>query len=112
MQLFQQKKTTDELEGERDDLILEEEVETKRASIAEKQAVIRQLKKTHGGGGLWQKFTGLNPKSSFSELKSALHGMKEGLQSQAENRSTKGMLSNPNLSPLPRQRRPDDFNSR
>lgn len=78
---FKKKKTVDELEEERDRLVIEEEVVSKQADIAERKAVIAELKKQYGPN--WARTLGISKLTDLSTLRSFLKGAKKGLEGQA-----------------------------
>jgi len=94
MGLFGKKKETlEELEDRKEYLTIKEEVLSHEASAAEKEAIIKELKRKYGSD--WRSVLGLKGKLDLQTLRSFLGGMKRGL---------KGMGSatyNSNLSPLP-----------
>jgi len=72
------KPTMEELENEKERAIIEEEIMTKRAETAERQAVISELKKKYGGG--WMSLLGVNKLTDVSTLRSFLKGSKQGME--------------------------------
>ena len=66
-----------ELEG----LEMEVEIADKRKELAEKKAVITQLKRQYGRD--WKSVLGVNTSSSLSTLKSFLRGASQGLRTQS-----------------------------
>jgi len=85
------KRTPEELEQKVDSLKAENEVLSHEQSIAEKKAVIRQLKREHGTD--WMKVLGLNRMPSLSTLRSFLQSANKGIKGSG------GALNNPNLDP-------------
>lgn len=83
MSIFSRKKSSEELEEELDRAELESHVVTKQAEVAERKAVISQLKKEYGSG--WQKILGVSKLTDLSSLKGFLHGAKKGLNTQSGN---------------------------
>jgi len=99
MPLFRRDKPSVEvLEETRDRLIVENEVESLSASVAEKKAIVKELRKQYGKN--WRATLGLKGMLNISDLRNALGGMKKGLVGDRD------ALYNPKLSPLPK-RRPD-----
>ena len=96
MDLFKQKKSVDELEEEGTRLSIQSENVSREAEIAEKQAIVRGLKKKYGSD--WRSKLGLRGKIDLDTLRSFLSSASKGLKGQG------GALYNPNLSPLPRRR--------
>lgn len=82
MGFFKRKPTMSELEDERDRLNIQEESMTKRAEIAEREAVIAQLKKQYGSS--WMKTLGVSKFTDLSTLRSFLVSAKQGLEGQAK----------------------------
>lgn len=75
------KKSITDLEEEREHLVVEEEVVTKRAEIEERKAVISELKKKYGSG--WAKTLGISKLTDLTSLRSFLVSAKRGLDKQA-----------------------------
>lgn len=93
MPVFRRKESIEELEDRRDRLVIEEEVTSREADIAEKEAIIKELKKKYGSG--WRHILGLGGILDLQTLRSALVGMKKGLRGMG------GATYNPSLNPLP-----------
>ena len=70
--------TIDELEEEKDRVVLEEEILTKQAESEERKAVISELKKKYGTG--WKKLLGANNSTTLSTLRSFLRTAKQGME--------------------------------
>lgn len=79
--MFRKKKSTDELEEERDHLIVEEEVVSKTAEIEEKKAVIKELKSKYGSS--WAKTLGISKLTNLTTLRTFLVSAKKGLEKQS-----------------------------
>ena len=69
-----------EMEEEKEYLTVEEECLTKKAEIAEREAVISELRKKYGTG--WAKVLGVSKLTDLSTLRSFLRGAKAGLDRQ------------------------------
>jgi len=78
---FRQKPTINELEEEKERLVVTEEIASKHAEIAEREAVIAQLKSQYGRN--WAQTLGISKLTDLSTLRSFLKNAKQGLQSQA-----------------------------
>jgi len=74
-------RTIGELEEDKERVILEEEIMTKKAEIAEREAVIAQLKKKYGKN--WASILGTSKFTDLSTLKSFLVSAKKGMEKQA-----------------------------
>ena len=92
------KPTQEQLEVRNESLILEEEVATREASVAEKKAIVKELRSKYGSD--WKRTLGLKGRLSFSDLRHALMSMNQGLKGQYGSSA----LHNPRLSPLPGRR--------
>ncbi len=92
------KPSIEELEDKRDRLEIEEEVVTKETSIAEKKAVISQLKQRYGRN--WKGILGAGGSLSLVDLRNLLVQSKKGMRSSMY---TGGGSSHP-LNPLPPRR--------
>lgn len=90
------KKSAEELEEERDYLQIESEVVGRKAEIAEKESVIKQLKREHGPR--WMQVLGISKSTDLSTLKSFLTSSKNRMEKSA------AKMGNPRLSPLVRRR--------
>jgi len=100
MSLFRRSKPSmEELETRNENLILEEEVVSREASVAEKKAIVKELRDKYGSD--WKRTLGLKGRLSFSDLRHALMSMNQGLKGKYGNSA----LHNPRLSPLPRRRK-------
>ena len=75
---FKRKKTTAELEEERERVTIEKEILTEKAESAEREAVISELKSKYGHG--WAKILGINKFASLTTLRSFLVSAKQGMQ--------------------------------
>lgn len=94
VKLFGGKKPSlEDLEDQKEYLAVETDVASQEADLAEKRAIVKELKKKYGSG--WKNILGLRGKIDLQTLRSILGGMHKGLKSQG------GALYNPNLSPLP-----------
>ena len=82
---FKKKPSISDLEERRELLTVEEECVTKEAEIAERRAVISELKKRYGSG--WAKTLGISKFTDLSTLKSFLQSAKQGIESQARSGS-------------------------
>jgi len=78
---FRGRASLEELEEKRDRVVIEEEIVTKEAEIAERTAVISELKKRYGKG--WAKTLGISKFTDLSTLKSFLMSAKKGLEKQS-----------------------------
>lgn len=74
MGFFSRKKSTEELEEELEGLKIETESVEYRSHIAEREAVIRQLKKEYGPN--WKKLLGVSKMTDLSTLRSFLTRVK------------------------------------
>lgn len=93
------KKTPEQVEKEIEGVKLEDELLSHEVSVAEKEAVIKQLKEQYGSS--WMKTLGVNKLTDLSTLKSFLSGAKKGMQKSGT------PVYNPMLSPLMPGRRND-----
>lgn len=73
---------TDAKEKELEGLEIEVDIADKRKELAEKKAVIAQLRRQYGGD--WRKVLGLGASSSISTLKSFLRTANTGLHEQSK----------------------------
>jgi len=80
MGFLNRRKSIPELEEEKDRLTIEEEVVTKQAQIAEREAIIAQLKKQYGSS--WTKVLGVNLSVDTETLRTFLRGAKQGIEAQ------------------------------
>lgn len=78
---FKAKKTIGELEEEGDRLTVESENASKEADIAERKAVVAELKKRYGSN--WFKTLGISKWADMSTLRSFLRGAKKGMEQEA-----------------------------
>ncbi len=74
----------EELEGRRDRVVVEDEIVSKEADMAERRVVISELKSKYGKS--WAKTLGISKFTDLSSLKSFLVSAKQGLEKQS-NRS-------------------------
>lgn len=81
MGFFKKEKTMDELDSDLERAKIQEEIDTHEANSAERQAVIKELKRKYGSG--WQRILGANSNSPLSTLRSFLSSAKQGLKSEA-----------------------------
>jgi len=88
------RKSPEVLESEIETLKLEEEVVSKKADIAEREAVIKQLKKQYGPR--WMQLLGLNKLTDTSTLKSMLQSAKRGMQTESSKLGSGTALSTSN----------------
>lgn len=86
MGIFKREPSIDQLEEKRERVKIETDIASGEAQIAERKAVIAQLKKTYGGG--WMKLLGVRGNTDTSTLKSFLSTSKKGME-----KATKGMDS-------------------
>jgi len=91
--LTRKKPSLEELEERKEYLTVESEVASKRAEVAEKEAIIKELRSKYGTN--WRNILGLGGRLDLQTLRSVLGQMKKGLV------GSRGALYNPNLSPLP-----------
>jgi len=85
--------TTDQMESRTEYVQVENEMLSKEGEVAEKKAVIAQLKKKYGSD--WRKIIGIQYLPSLSDLRAFLTSARSGLKGAS------GGVSNPNISPLP-----------
>ncbi len=78
-------------------LEIQEEVATREESIAQREAVVKQLKKQYGPN--WMRDLGLNKLTNMDTLRSFLTSAKAGMAKSSN------MTFNPALSPLPPMRK-------
>ncbi len=90
---FRSKPSLEQLEERKEYLTVENEVVSGEVEIAEKEAIIKELKKKYGSS--WKNLLGLKGRLNIQTLRSVLAGPRKGLQSMA------GTTYNPGLSPLP-----------
>lgn len=76
--LPKKKLTLGELEEEKERATIEEEILTKKASSAEREAVISELKKQYGKG--WKKLLGASKWTDLSTLRGFLKNAKQGME--------------------------------
>lgn len=76
--LPKRKLTLDELEEKKERVTIEEEILTKEAESAEREAVISELRKKYGKG--WKKLLGAGKLTDLSTLRSFLKGAKQGME--------------------------------
>ena len=69
-----------ELDERLERMKIQDEIKSKEADIAEKEAVISQLKKQYGPN--WAKRLGVGKLTDLTTLRSFLRGAKQGLQKQ------------------------------
>jgi hypothetical protein len=81
MGLFSKKQTIEELEDERDRSRLKADIAGYQSQEAERQALVKQLKREYGGG--WKKLLGVSGRADNSTLRSFLSGAKQGMEKQA-----------------------------
>lgn len=77
----ERRKTIDELEDEKERATIEEEILTKKAESAEREAVISELKKKYGKG--WTRLLGTNNRATLETLRGFLKNAKQGMEGQA-----------------------------
>jgi len=87
------KPSAEQMENRTEYLQVENEMLTKEGEVAEKKAVIAQLKKQYGPD--WKKIIGVQYLPSVSDLKGFLKTANQGMKGQS------GKISNANISPLP-----------
>lgn len=92
---LKRKPTVGELDEKLERVQIENEIVSKEAEKAEKEAVIRQLKREYGPN--WMKTLGLNKFTDLSTLKSMLKSANQGMHGLANKAGVKG---GENLSPL------------
>ena len=95
MGLFKKKPTLGELEERKDYLEVETEVASQEAELAEKKAIIRELKKKYGSD--WKSTLGLRGRLDLQTLRSFVGTLQKGIGGMGK------ATYNPNLSPLPRK---------
>lgn len=83
---FRRRASLEDLEEKRDRVVVEEEIVTKEAEIAERAAVISELKKRYGRS--WAKTLGISKFTDLSTLRSFLVSAKKGLESQSSSGSS------------------------
>lgn len=76
MGFLKRDKSVEELEDEREKVKIQADTASYRSQIAEREAVVKQLKRQYGGG--WQKLLGVTKNTDMSTLKSFLTGAKSG----------------------------------
>jgi len=81
--LGKKKPTMEQLEEERDRAVIEEETYTKKAEIAERQAVISELERKYGKG--WWKKLGISKLTDLTTLRSFLKNTKSGMEKESGN---------------------------
>jgi hypothetical protein len=77
MGLFKKEKSVEQLEEERDKVKIQADTAGYKSQIAEREAVVKQLKKQYGRD--WSKLLGVSKGADMSTLKSFLTGAKSGL---------------------------------
>jgi len=82
---FRSKPSIADLEDKRDRLTIEEECVTKEAEIAERQAVVSELKKRYGSS--WAKTLGISKLTDLTTLRSFLKTAKEGIEKESRTSS-------------------------
>ena len=86
MGLFSKKvRSSEEMDEDYERLTVENELLTKEAEKAEKEAAIKELKRQHGPN--WMKILGVNKLTDLSTLRSFLKGAKKGMEKQANTSS-------------------------
>jgi len=91
--LTKKKPSLEELEEKKEYLAVETEVASQEADLAEKRAIVKELRRKYGSD--WRSTLGLKGRLDLQTLRSFLGGMKRGLKGMGS------ATSNPNLSPLP-----------
>lgn len=76
--LTKRKPTMDELEEKKERVTIEEEILTKEAESAEREAVISELRKKYGKG--WPKLLGASKFTDLSTLRGFLKNAKQGME--------------------------------
>lgn len=77
---FKRKKTIGELEEEGDRLTIESENASKEADIAERRAIVSELRKRYGPS--WTKILNVSKWADISTLRSFLRTAKQGMEKQ------------------------------
>lgn len=95
MGIFSQKKDTGELEDELEKLELESSIASKKSEIAEREAVIKELKAKYGKD--WKKVLGVDKFLDTQSLKSLLTGSHKGMNGMANQFTIKQEVLKPNL---------------
>lgn len=95
------RRSVEELEEELDTVKVENEISSHRAQMAEREAVISQLKKQYGKD--WARTLGVSKLTDLSTLKSFLQNANKGLGKQKVGVDKNLMIprANPAISPLP-----------
>jgi len=94
MGLFKGKRPSlEELEERKEYLAVETEVASQEADLAEKKAIVKELRRKYGSD--WRSTLGLKGRVDLQTLRGFLGGMKRGLKGMG------GATYNSNLSPLP-----------
>lgn len=91
MGIFSRGKSVDELYTEASRLEIQEEVSTREANVAEKEAIIKRLKREYGPN--WRRLLGVSGSTDLSTLRSFLSGAKKGLTSAGMMQTNNSMLS-------------------
>ena len=81
MGFLNKKKSMEQLEEESEHLTIESEISSKKADIAEREAVVSELKKKYGSG--WAKTLGVSKFTDLHTLRSFLVSAKQGLEKKA-----------------------------
>jgi hypothetical protein len=99
------RKSVEELEEELDTVKVEDEISSHKAQIAEREAVISQLKKQYGRD--WSKTLGVSKLTDTATLKSFLQSANRGMRQQRVGVDRNLVLPrrNPAISPLPDTRK-------
>ena len=97
--------TIEEMQEKNEKLSVREEMATREANIAEREAVVKQLKKQYGRD--WASTLGISKFTDMQTLKSFLGGAKNGIENYRLGVKMNDNTShtNPMLSPLPPARR-------
>lgn len=78
MGLFKRDKPVEELDEDLERIKVEDEILTKKAEMAEKEAIISQLKAKYGSG--WARILGVNKLTDLTTLRSFLKSTKQGME--------------------------------
>ena len=90
--LFKREKSLGELDEELDRIKVEDEITTRKAEIAEKEAVIKQLKREYGPG--WRKMLNIKSWMDVATLRSFLKGANQGMKKEAGRQQVGGGIRN------------------